>query len=273
MATNTDGTLTRIYRNRVGRPTTHDEVRGYWVFLTGLVLGTLGIVLFLPSTSAAGASGFTLREASIFFAAVGLAMLVAGPLIRLPLQSWANYAAYLGQAICFVAAVWFLLVFPAEWSVQTGSQPVILLYSVGLATLMIGGAIVPLVAGVTRGGLEASEGRVARLEAEVADLEAELDAERDRFESELDAARSETAAGEADRAALQATIDSVRTSQARFELYEDRAGQWRWRLRHRDGDILMDGGQGYADRSGARDGIESVKRNAPGAEAEMETES
>ncbi|WP_338739479.1 HVO_2922 family protein [Haloplanus salilacus] len=266
MATETnDGVLARIYRERVGRPTTHDEVRGYWVFLTGLVLGTLGIVLFLPSTSATGASALTLREVSIFIAAVGLAMLVAGPVIRLPLQSWANYAAYLGQAICFVAAVWFVLVFPAEWSVQTGSQPVILLYAVGLAILMIGGAVVPLVAGVTREDLEASEDRATRLETEVADLEAELDAERDRHESELDAARGETAAGEADRADLQAIIDSMRASQATFELYEDRADEWRWRLRHRNGNIIADGGEGYTRKHNAQKGMVSVRRNALGA--------
>jgi uncharacterized protein YegP (UPF0339 family) len=30
----------------------------------------------------------------------------------------------------------------------------------------------------------------------------------------------------------------------------------------------MDSGEGYASRSGARDGIESVKRNAPNADVE-----
>ncbi|WP_268891831.1 YegP family protein [Halosegnis longus] len=40
---------------------------------------------------------------------------------------------------------------------------------------------------------------------------------------------------------------------------------FRWRSRYRNGNILMDGGEGYASRSGARDGIESVKRNAPNA--------
>jgi len=34
------------------------------------------------------------------------------------------------------------------------------------------------------------------------------------------------------------------------------------------GNILLDSGEGYSDRSGARDGIESVKRNAPNATLE-----
>ncbi len=53
-----------------------------------------------------------------------------------------------------------------------------------------------------------------------------------------------------------------------FELYEDNAEEWRWRLRHRNGNILADSGEGYSSRSAAEDGIDSVKRNGPGAEQE-----
>jgi uncharacterized protein YegP (UPF0339 family) len=60
--------------------------------------------------------------------------------------------------------------------------------------------------------------------------------------------------------------DVLEIGRAAFEIYEDNAGEHRWRLRHRNGNILLDSGEGYSDRSGARDGIESVKRNAPGAE-------
>ena len=89
--------------------------------------------------------------------------------------------------------------------------------------------------------------------------QAETEAERD----EAEAARADTAADEAD---LAAQLRTLRESQARFELYTDRADEWRWRLRHRNGNIISDSGQGYSDRSGARDGIESVKRNLPNAE-------
>lgn len=56
-----------------------------------------------------------------------------------------------------------------------------------------------------------------------------------------------------------------------FELYEDEASDHRWRLRHRNGTLLLDSGGGYSDRSGARDGIESVKHNAPNADLEIES--
>ncbi|MFB6143501.1 MAG: HVO_2922 family protein [Halorientalis sp.] len=225
-STTADNALYRIYRRRIGEPTTHDEVRGYWVFLVGLVLGTLGILLFLPSTSAVGAGGFTLRELSIFLAAVGLAMLVAGPVIRLPLQPWANYAAYIGQVVCFAAAVWFLLVFPAGWSVQAGSQPVIVLYGIGLAVVTLGGVVAPLLAG---------------------------------------AAREDAREGGAATAELQSRLDSLWASQAQFELYQDRGEEWRWRLRHRNGNVIADGGEGYTRKHNARKGMQSVRRNALGA--------
>ncbi len=254
--------LYSVYRDRVGEPTTHDEVRGYWVFLTGLVLGTLGIVLFLPSTSAEGASAFTVREASIFVAAIGLAMLVAGPVIRLPLQPWANYAAYLGQVVCFAAAVWFVLVFPGGWSVETGNQPVIVLYAVGLAIITVVGLVAPLLSSGTHDELAASEGRADELESELA----EVRQERNRLEDELEQAREESEAGAAAQSDLQETLDSLRASQARFELYEDAAEQWRWRLRHRNGNVVADSGEGYTRKHNAQKGMASVRRNALGAE-------
>ncbi|MFW6002896.1 MAG: HVO_2922 family protein [Halanaeroarchaeum sp.] len=57
---------------------------------------------------------------------------------------------------------------------------------------------------------------------------------------------------------------------ATFELYEDVGGQWRWRLRHDNGNIIADSGEGYASVQKATQGIESVKSNAPEAPIERE---
>lgn len=54
-------------------------------------------------------------------------------------------------------------------------------------------------------------------------------------------------------------------SSARFELYEDKAGEWRWRLIHRNGNIIADSGEGYASKQKAQQGARSVKDNAAGA--------
>ena len=60
--------------------------------------------------------------------------------------------------------------------------------------------------------------------------------------------------------------DVLDLGQAAFEIYEDAAGEYRWRLRHRNGNIVADSGQGYVSRSAAEDAVNGVKRNAPGAE-------
>ncbi|QAU13431.1 DUF1508 domain-containing protein [Halorubrum sp. BOL3-1] len=61
-------------------------------------------------------------------------------------------------------------------------------------------------------------------------------------------------------------------SDATFELYADSVDQFRWRLRHDNSNIVADGGQGYASKQKAKQGLRSVKTNAPGAAVE-ETDS
>ncbi|MFA9517389.1 HVO_2922 family protein [Halopenitus sp. H-Gu1] len=55
-------------------------------------------------------------------------------------------------------------------------------------------------------------------------------------------------------------------SKATFEMYEDREGKWRWRLVHDNGNIIADGGEGYASRQKCEQGLKSVKQNAPDAD-------
>ncbi|MBX0294742.1 YegP family protein [Halomicroarcula sp. F27] len=55
---------------------------------------------------------------------------------------------------------------------------------------------------------------------------------------------------------------------ATFELYRDSADEWRWRLRHSNGNVVADSGEGYASKAKAKQGIRSVKSNAPDAEIE-----
>jgi amphi-Trp domain-containing protein len=57
----------------------------------------------------------------------------------------------------------------------------------------------------------------------------------------------------------------VVASKARFELYADVADDHRWRLVHRNGNIIADSGEGYASKGNAEQGLESVRTNAPGA--------
>lgn len=54
-----------------------------------------------------------------------------------------------------------------------------------------------------------------------------------------------------------------------FELFQDRAGEWRWRLVTPNGNIISDSAEGYASKQSAKRGIRSVKRNAPEADIRL----
>ena len=55
----------------------------------------------------------------------------------------------------------------------------------------------------------------------------------------------------------------------KFELYEDKAGRFRFRLKAGNGRIIA-ASEGYTAKASCENGIESVKRNAPEAEIEEE---
>jgi uncharacterized protein YegP (UPF0339 family) len=52
---------------------------------------------------------------------------------------------------------------------------------------------------------------------------------------------------------------------ARFEVFKDRAGEWRWRLRAANGRIIADSGEGYKQRARCLSGLAAVQRVAPAA--------
>jgi len=53
----------------------------------------------------------------------------------------------------------------------------------------------------------------------------------------------------------------VITMAGKFEIYEDKSGQFRFRLKAGNGEIIAVG-EAYKTKAGARKGVESVMRNA-----------
>ena len=51
----------------------------------------------------------------------------------------------------------------------------------------------------------------------------------------------------------------------KFEMYEDKGGEFRFRLKARNGEIIAVG-EGYKAKASCENGIDSVKKNAPEAE-------
>jgi uncharacterized protein YegP (UPF0339 family)/uncharacterized membrane protein len=278
------------YATRIGKPATTGEAYGYWLFAVGLLLGIVGVVLTLVSPPASAG-----RQASVIAGGAGLVLLITGPIVRLPLQKMATYLAYVGVAICGISLVWFSMVYPAQWNVNTGSPTVMGLYAGGLAIIGIAGFIIPLT--TDRADVEALQQslsdtkadeedlarrvdellatltdtaadeddlarRVDELEAELGDTAAD-EADLQRRVTELQGMLADTAADEDD---LAARLDRLHESQARFETYEDKGGEYRWRLRHRNGNIVATSGEGYTRYHNAQKGLASVRRNALGAE-------
>ena len=62
------------------------------------------------------------------------------------------------------------------------------------------------------------------------------------------------------------TVEGYATEKnPKFEMYVDKAGEYRFRLTATNGQIIATG-EGYKAKAGCMNGIESVKKNAPEAE-------
>jgi len=55
----------------------------------------------------------------------------------------------------------------------------------------------------------------------------------------------------------------------RFELYRDAGGEWRWRLRATNGNVVADSAEGYASREDCEHGIALVKQSQSAAVVDM----
>ena len=55
-----------------------------------------------------------------------------------------------------------------------------------------------------------------------------------------------------------------------FEIHEDEAGKWRWRLRARNGELVAMSEQGFATKAGVIKALDVVRRNVAEAEGHEE---
>ena len=58
------------------------------------------------------------------------------------------------------------------------------------------------------------------------------------------------------------TVEEVeKVKNPKFEMYIDKAGEFRFRLKARNGEIIL-ASEGYSQKAGCKNGIESVRKNA-----------
>ncbi len=58
---------------------------------------------------------------------------------------------------------------------------------------------------------------------------------------------------------------------ADFQIFKDNAGEYRWRLRADNYEVIADSAEGYVKKSDCEHGITLVKQLAPAAEIEDQT--
>ena len=64
------------------------------------------------------------------------------------------------------------------------------------------------------------------------------------------------------------TVEGFETAaNPKFEMYKDKGGEFRFRLKARNGQIIATS-EGYSSKASCENGIESVRKNAPQAEIE-----
>jgi len=252
-----------LYEQRIGTPTTDDEVNGFWLFGFGVLLGLAGVLLFFLTESATTARGIAYA-----LAALAPPFIMLGAVIRFPLRRAGTFIGYLGTTVSVLGVVWFVNIFPDGWSTASGEPAVIAVYGIGLTLIGLAGTIVPLLSDPVYEDYERMQGEAAAATAERDETSAELASTReelDATESELSATNEELSETESALEAARAETAALRGSKARFELFEDAGGKPRWRLRHRNGNVIATAGQGYSSRGKAQKGLHSVRRNALGA--------
>lgn len=62
----------------------------------------------------------------------------------------------------------------------------------------------------------------------------------------------------------QTVADFAPVTNPKFEVYKDKAGEFRYRLKARNGEIVLSG-EGYKAKASCLNGIDSIRRNAPDA--------
>ena len=67
----------------------------------------------------------------------------------------------------------------------------------------------------------------------------------------------------------QTAAEVVAVTNPKFEVYTDKAGEFRFRLKARNGEIIATG-EGYKAKASCLNGVESIRKNAPDADVVKE---
>jgi len=231
-AAKSGGVLVKSYASRFGEPRFKQEAHGYWLFVAGVLLGLLGLFVLAYSAMAEprSATAFNRRQIAGILGGVALPLLMLGVVYRLPVNRKVDIVAIIGTIICFASVIAFVVFYPGRWNVVTGGTD----YAVPVTGVYGIGLLVISVAALVMPHTTETHKEVVK-------------------QNEILAENREKEPAK---------------SKARFKLYKDRKGEWRWNLRHNNGNIIADSAEGYSSKQKAKQGLESVRKNLPGAPVE-----
>ena len=182
--------LLALYRRFVGEPERESDVYvGFALFFGGIAFGAIGLALFLWSATLTAGSDFywQVREIAIVLAMLGLPSFILSFVVLLPVDQRARYASAAGVAICIVAAIVFVAVYPDSWNVRGTdySTEGITTYAIGLAVLVAASG-----AGLVEQRLESATAAIPTRESEedeesVSDEQVRRDIEEAMDDAEL----------------------------------------------------------------------------------------
>jgi len=134
--------LLRYYRQYIGDPDRAVDVyAGFGLFFIGLGLGLVGVAVFLYSATLPPNTipTYSVRQVAAVAAALGLPGLLLGVVVLLPVDRRMLFLGGGGTAVCLLAVVWFVQVYPYNWNVPEPpdySAQVVALYSLGLVAVI-----------------------------------------------------------------------------------------------------------------------------------------
>lgn len=139
------------YTRHFEPPRFPEEAYGYWMSVTGLVLGLLAVGFLLLETTAGNGTPlfWTARQAAAVFAGAGFPLVVLGFVYRLPVSANVHRLAFAGVVVCLVALVLFVRAYPDGWGVNPDtpaadiSSQVVAVYAVGLFLTVLSATVLP----------------------------------------------------------------------------------------------------------------------------------
>lgn len=137
--------LHQVYREQIDPEGTHSNVLGFFVGVIGSLMGHVGVSAFVISSYAPGfLDSLPFRETGVVVAALGLATMVYGDVLRIPRSFVGDIAAVLGLLLSVVAAARFVTVYPGGWLLPGDAAIPVALYVVGIGLLTAAESVIPL---------------------------------------------------------------------------------------------------------------------------------